>query len=572
MQKPTKLVDRNELFKQYGFNLSTEDDSFEDMLKLATIVCNTPIAYISIIDETHQYIIHQIGLSLNTISKQNSFCQYTIQQENLLIIENAHTDPRTSNLPLVKNNPNIQFYAGYPLKDDKEQVLGSFCIMDYASKQLTNGEQIAIEIIKKQIVNALQLKRKLLEAVQVNNLDISPESLAAKKVNTLEQELIDITKRLSDQNKEIQKEQLKLQIANLKLEEQKKELALITDVLPACVSYVDTNYHYQLANSIYEEWFGFTKDELKNKPVIEVIGQSNFEASLPIYQKVFNGETVRYKKMFQFPLGAKYLRVTYIPAYNYKKEVKGIYVFAEDLTEVYNYQKELEKSNERFKNFAYHAAHDIKSPLRTIKSFGTILQKSLTNKLNKDETENLTFIINAADRLSNLTNDLLNYAKAQNTKNDFEKSNKIALSDIIDIVKQNLKSTITDSNAMIKVTANDIYLVAVKNDLIQLFQNIIGNSIKYQKENNQPIISITSQQHDTHCTLQIADNGIGISEENLDKILTPFTRLHTAQEYSGSGIGLAICQSIIEKYKSEFKINSTLDVGTTFTFNLPIAK
>lgn len=141
----------------------------------------------------------------------------------------------------------------------------------------------------------------------------------------------------------------------------------------------------------------------------------------------------------------------------------------------------------------------------------------------------------------------------------------------LQVVVNNLYATINESNANIHFDKNDIKLKVLQSDLMQLLQNIIGNGIKYQKKQNTPVINISTELQKNACKIIIEDNGIGMKEENLDKIFEPFTRVSSDPTYSGTGIGLATCQKIMEKYDSDLKVRSTLGRGSIFSFVLPIA-
>lgn len=202
------------------------------------------------------------------------------------------------------------------------------------------------------------------------------------------------------------------------LRKKSKDIEAIIDVIPACVSFVDLEYRYQLNNKVYESWFGFTQKELCGKHVKFVLGEEQFKSLLPLFKKVFNGEVVRFEQTMNLK-NERHLRVTYLPSYNYLEKVNGIFVFAEDLTDLKNNQEKLELSNRSLESFAHIVSHDIKSPLKTILSFGNLIKQDLANKKVVYKNEYLDFMIDSAQRLENLTGDLLSYAKVQNS-NDTE--------------------------------------------------------------------------------------------------------------------------------------------------------
>lgn len=559
-----KNNERNLLLQTYGLKKIVNDESFKNLLDLAKIICKAPIAYISILDDNYQYILAQDGADFKTIPIQDSFCQYTLDKKQGLIIEDTKKDIRTKNLPLVKANPSINFYFGSPLVDEDDNNLGAFCIMDYQPRELSLNQKNVLNVLSKEVIRLFQTRKKLLSNLEkIENLP----SENYKKNEELERQLIRSQINLFKQNQQLATKRNELKIANFMLKQKPQELESIIDIMPACISFIDLNYCYQISNKVYEDWFGISRDELRGKHVSKVIGEEKFQKMLPIYERVFNGDIVE----LETKINAKkmrYLRVTYLPVLDSEEKVKGTFIFAEDLTEIKNYQEQLELSNKSLESFAYIASHDIKSPLRTIVSFGKLLKADLQKNNIDYKNEYLDYMIESGNRLESLTTDLLNYAKVQNEKVKIEKP--CCLKEILQVVCKNLQTSIADVNAIVEYGETDIKLMVLENDLIQLLQNIISNGIKYQKKEKQPIIKIVVSQHKNYCKVIISDNGIGIKKQNLNVIFQPFIRLHTSSEYIGTGLGLATCKKIIEKYGSDLEVISVVNKGTTFSFSLPM--
>ena len=155
---------------------------------------------------------------------------------------------------------------------------------------------------------------------------------------------------------------------------------------------------------------------------------------------------------------------------------------------------------------------------------------------------------------------------------DSVKNEKLSLNQVLQMVMLNLTDTINSSNAKVLLPKSDFFINGRKMQIMQLFQNLIGNGLKYQNGRELPCVTIEAKEVGDKIRIAVIDNGIGILQENLKKIFEPFKRLHNAAEYSGSGIGLATCKKIIEKIGSEFSVNSEVGKGSTFTFDLPKVK
>ncbi len=230
----------------------------------------------------------------------------------------------------------------------------------------------------------------------------------------------------------------------------------------------------------------------------------------------------------------------------------------------------LEESNNELKNFVYIASHDLREPLRTISSFGSLLEKSIKEKLEPDDAQSLHYIVDGAKRMSNMIEGLLSYSRISTKGHEFE---TVELNNIIDELKQyELNILLQETHTIINIPKP---LPAIKADSLQmrqLLQNLIANGIKYQTRGNIPEITITSKPAaDEMVRIEVADNGIGIAPEYHSAIFTMFKRLHNKKEYEGAGIGLAVCQKIILRHNGKIGIESQQGKGSTFWFILPAA-
>ncbi|MGB1241686.1 MAG: ATP-binding protein [Chitinophagales bacterium] len=226
--------------------------------------------------------------------------------------------------------------------------------------------------------------------------------------------------------------------------------------------------------------------------------------------------------------------------------------------------KELKEVNGELKRFVYAVSHDLKAPLRMVNSFTNLLERSLSKSLKGEEREYMTYITNGTKRMNLLLDDLRDYAMVNRSNISPE---TIDLNLVVHQVKQNLHVNIEESDASIDVS--DLPAVkAVFTHMLQLFQNLISNAIKFRDEDT-PEVVIQSKERLNDYLISVSDNGIGIEKEYVDQVFTLFKRLHTEEEYEGTGIGLALCQKIIMNYGGEIWLDSELNKGTTFYFTFP---
>jgi signal transduction histidine kinase len=228
--------------------------------------------------------------------------------------------------------------------------------------------------------------------------------------------------------------------------------------------------------------------------------------------------------------------------------------------------KKLEESNKDLERFSCVASHDLKEPLRMIANFSELLRKRNSDSLDERSQNYMRVIFDATDRMDCLINDLLDYYQVGSTISATETVN---VKDMINKVLDILESAIEQSNAKIYLAPHFPVLQCSPVLLQQIFQNLIGNALKYQPENNIPEIHIDYHLNETHHCFSINDNGIGIDTKYAQDIFEPFKRLHNKEEYQGTGIGLAICRKAIERLDGQIWIESALGQGCAFHFKIP---
>ena len=224
---------------------------------------------------------------------------------------------------------------------------------------------------------------------------------------------------------------------------------------------------------------------------------------------------------------------------------------------------QLEESYRELEQFTYIASHDLKSPLRTITNFGQLLKKRIGSNLDEESTEFLDFIINGAKQMNKVICDLLEFAHIGN-KNKVE--SLFDITDVMDIVKFNLAEPIKEKKVDILFEKlPKIY--GLRSGVIQLFQNLIGNAIKFKKEDQAPVIHITFEEREEEFYFEVQDNGVGMDEAYQEKAFMPFQRINNL-ERPGSGIGLAICKKVVNQHGGRIWYHSKQGEGTTFCFTL----
>jgi len=229
------------------------------------------------------------------------------------------------------------------------------------------------------------------------------------------------------------------------------------------------------------------------------------------------------------------------------------------------YAHELERSNEELKNFTSAASHDLQEPLRKITLLGDKLE-TLIPKHDHDAVDYFNRIRTSVDRMRLLIDALLQYSQASNNQLSFQPTDLNAL---IHQVIDDLKASITKTKGIIKVES----LPTIEVDPLQisrLFQNLISNALKFHRQGIPPVITVTgSRTVNGMWKISVNDNGIGIEEKYRDKIFNPFQRLNNRKDYDGTGLGLSLCQKIVNFHSGEITVQGQPETGTIFVIKLP---
>lgn len=232
--------------------------------------------------------------------------------------------------------------------------------------------------------------------------------------------------------------------------------------------------------------------------------------------------------------------------------------------QITQHQMELARSNEDLQQFASVASHDLQEPLRMVSSYTQLLQKRYAGKLDEDADQFIEYAVDGANRMKRLIRDLLEYSKVG------KGSKTMAMIDSENVVREamkNIQQLVDERHAQIRWK----HLPNIRCDvtrLILVFQNILGNAIKFCEPSITPCITVHAETREVHWLFSIQDNGIGIQSDYTSRIFEVFQRLHTRESYGGTGIGLAICKRIVESHGGQIWVESMLGQGSTFFFTV----
>ena len=349
----------------------------------------------------------------------------------------------------------------------------------------------------------------------------------------------------------------------------------LLEAAPDAMVVVNQDGEIVLLNVQAEKQFGYRRDELVGQKVKNIIPEGFAErliadalrsAADALAQQIGTGIELngRRKNGSEFPI-----EIMLSPL----ESAEGILVTAavRDITtrkkaEAHLLQKveELNRSNEELEQFAYIASHDLQEPLRMVASYTQLLSMRYKGKLDSDADEFISFAVDGASRMQRLIKDLLAYSRVGTKPPDLQDtSSEKALQHAL----INLRGAVAESGALVTYDPLPI-VVADEMQLIQLFQNLVGNAIKYQ-DSEVPRVHISATvSAEKKWIFSVRDNGLGINSLYFEKIFGVFQRLHKREEFEGTGVGLAICKKIVERHGGAISVESKLGHGSTFFFAL----
>ncbi len=358
------------------------------------------------------------------------------------------------------------------------------------------------------------------------------------------------------------------------LEERQIYLNALIEHSPLAIVVLDAKNRVELCNPAFEELFGYTRDELHGQDLNKFIASPELSAeAVKLSAQVNEGGSVNICTQRRRKDGSLVdVEIHGVPLW-IQWELAGTYGIYQDVTErkkaeqaVIRKAIELERSNKELEQFAYVASHDLQEPLRMVASYTQLLARRYQGNFDEDADEFIEYVLGGVKRMQGLINDLLLYSRVGTRGKPLRKTK---CQEVFDNAMSNLQMTIGETGAVITRDS----LPVVKADpiqLAQLFQNLVGNALKFRGEDT-PRIHLGVERNGQCWVFNVSDNGIGMEPQFLEKIFVMFQRLHNRKDYEGTGIGLAVCKKIIERHEGRIWAESKPGEGTQMFFTLPIA-
>ncbi len=348
---------------------------------------------------------------------------------------------------------------------------------------------------------------------------------------------------------------------------------IIFDSIPAFVWLKDRENRILKISNHAARALGRTPSEIEGRPTEEFYPDEAGKYWADDLEVIHCGEPKRgiIEQMVSASGEKFWCRTDKIPYRSVSGEIIGVIVFAIDITERMVAEDELRKktfelegSNRDLEHFARIASHDLQEPLRMVASYVELLEHQYKNCLDAQALEYLHFADEGARRMRDMIQDLLDYSR---TGNDPAPLGRMESHMALEAALRFLEPAVAQLGA--EITISELPVVRGNGQqLTRLFQNLIGNALKYHGS-SKPRVQISARPEGSHWIFRIRDNGIGIEEKDFGRIFDLFQRLHSREEYPGSGMGLAICKKIVERNGGRIWVTSSLDEGSSFYFTLP---
>ncbi|MCM4159257.1 response regulator [Antarcticibacterium flavum] len=530
------------------------EEEFDGLVKLISIICNSPIALISMLDDKRQWYKAKVGVVQDEVPKEDTICQFTLEQDDLLEIPDAREDDRVRGNDHVTAEGGIRFYAGVNIKASNGHKIGTVCVVDTVPRELNEDQRLALKLVADQTMALLETRKK--------NKELG---------NELELVI----------NEKIKKTQLQLLQKeteyNLLLKAIRKSNGVVEFSPDGVIRSVNKNFLKVL---------GYPREEVIGKHHEIFLDEDQKLASEEFWSSLRNGEfhTGRFKRL-QKDGSPVWIQATYNPITNQKDEVIKVVKISRDITKEIEAERALQQSrdlaeelNNQKDNFIANMSHEIRTPIHAILGFTELL---LEKEQDPSKESYLKSVKTAGDNLLYIINDILDLSKLEAGVIHLEKEPfdlSLVIQNVFSILhlKAHQKKLLFQYHIEPDV---EFQLIGDRNRLTQILINLLGNAIKFTAAGRVEVFiksvkSVPENNESTRLQFKVVDTGIGIPAKKLDAIFDRFSQGEedTSRKYGGTGLGLNISRQLIEKQGGTVGVESTIGKGSVFTFELTFGR
>lgn len=514
----------------YGVLDTLPQTAFNDIVALASSICGTPVALISLIDRDRQWFKAKTGIDVEQTGRDIAFCAHAIlQPQQVMVVEDARQDERFRDNPLLEGELGLRFYAGAPIVTDDGHALGTVCVIDTQPRQLSPAAEESLRILSRLVVNLLEheKERHAEEARQREEARRARDVLMAMAVSTLD-----------------------------------------------LIAYIDRDERYQAVNQTWLTYWGCDESKVIGMHVRDRVGPAVYENEIaPLIRRALSGELVRYQHLVRFhERGPRFMEISLMPDTDDSGTVRGLILRSHDIHLQHEREQELKEALSALEQrtleqqrFIQVLSHDLREPVNAVRNFSTLLTTDHLQELSAPAQRYLGFVTKGGERMSRMLDDLTDLLQLDGYTPKVVDMDTRAL---VSQVMEELHEAIEQSGALITTGPLDTLRADPALLRIVLF-NYIGNALKFRHQDRPPQIHIETVPVDDGMELSVTDHGLGIPEDQQAGIFDMFRRLHTRQRFDGAGLGLSLCRRIAQLHGGRVTLHSTLGRGSRFGIVLP---
>ena len=514
----------------YGVLDTLPQTAFNDIVALASSICGTPVALISLIDRDRQWFKAKTGIDVEQTGRDIAFCAHAIlQPQQVMVVEDARQDERFRDNPLLEGELGLRFYAGAPIVTDDGHALGTVCVIDTQPRQLSPAAEESLRILSRLVVNLLEheKERHAEEARQREEARRARDVLMAMAVSTLD-----------------------------------------------LIAYIDRDERYQAVNQTWLTYWGCDESKVIGMHVRDRVGPAVYENEIaPLIRRALSGELVRYQHLVRFhERGPRFMEISLMPDTDDSGTVRGLILRSHDIHLQHEREQELKEALSALEQrtleqqrFIQVLSHDLREPVNAVRNFSTLLTTDHLQELSAPAQRYLGFVTKGGERMSRMLDDLTDLLQLDGYTPKVVDMDTRAL---VSQVMEELHEAIEQSGALITTGPLDTLRADPALLRIVLF-NYIGNALKFRHQDRPPQIHIETVPVDDGMELSVTDHGLDIPEDQQAGIFDMFRRLHTRQRFDGAGLGLSLCRRIAQLHGGRVTLHSTLGRGSRFGIVLP---
>ncbi len=543
-------LERLQSLLSYNILDTPKEEEFEGLVQLIAIICDVPTAIISLIDDKRQWYKAKIGIELDEVLLGDSFCQYTVVQDEILEITDTLLDERVNNNPYVTAEDGIRFYAGIPLRASDGHNIGTICVVDKMPKKLTEKQRKGLMLLTDQVMMLIEARRKN------KRLGGELDAILLQKIN-------DVQRKLLQKSVEFNELLHAIQLSNSVVEFSPEGKIL-------------------KANEKFLNSVGYSLEELLGAHHAVLLNEEDKVVNNAFWQNLKNGnyKSGRVKRIAKD--GSEvYLQASYNPILDIENQVVKVIKISQDITKETEAEQTIiqakllaERLNAQKDDFIANMSHELRTPIHAILGFTQLLMEQ---EVDHAKMNQLQIIKTAGDSLLYIINDILDLSKIESGAFLIDRS-KFELQSLIKNVFSilHLKAHQKKINFNFEIDPEVPYqIVGDHNRLIQVLINLLGNAVKFTNQGGVHLhISVQENAENKYLKFIVSDTGIGVPSDKLDLIFERYSQADESisQKYGGTGLGLNISKQLIEKQQGTITVESELGVGSKFIFLIPLIK